>query len=154
RIKHRFSLLARLNERGIARLTGEWHAFAERGDEFRQPDHPYAEDLDIFGQGSLFQLVNETGTRLGEAVLARGLATNAPAAEVIQRQGAVRELAGLIDFRQELLLECQLASEQKADPRIFIAWAEGGPYLRSIAWARPLAWFIRALTASLLLAGQ
>ena len=154
RLKRRFSLLARLNERGIARLTGEWHHFGERGDEFRQPDHLYAEDLDIFGQGSLFQLLNETGTRLGESVLAGWLARAAPVGEVRERQGAIRELAGLIDFRQELLLECQLASQDKADPRAFIAWAEGGPYLRSIAWARPLAWLVRALTASLLLAGQ
>jgi len=154
RLKRRVSLLARLNERGIARLTGEWHRFDERGDEFRQPDHLYAEDLDIFGQGSLFQLVNETGTRLGESVLAGWLARAAAVGEVRERQAAVRELAGLIDFRQELLLECQLASEEKADPRVFIAWAEGGPYLQSIAWARPLAWLIRAVTASLLLAGQ
>ncbi|HEX4802025.1 MAG TPA: DNA mismatch repair protein MutS, partial [Myxococcaceae bacterium] len=154
RLKRRFLLLARLNERGIARLTGEWHRFAERGDQYRQPDHLYAEDLDIFGQGSLFQLVNETATRLGESVLAGWLARAAAVGEVRERQAAVRELAGLIDFRQEVLLECQLASAEKADPRAFIAWAEGGPYLKSIAWARPLAWLIRAITASLIAAGQ
>ncbi len=154
RLQRRFSLLARLNERGIARLTGEWHRFAESGDEFRQPDHLYAEDLDIFGQGSLFQLVNETGTRFGENILAGWLARAAAAGEARERQAAIRELAPLIDFRQELLLECQLASAEKVDPRAFIAWAEGGPYLTSIAWARPVAWVIRAITASLVVASQ
>jgi hypothetical protein len=154
RLKRRFSLLARVNQRGMARLTGDWHRFAERGDQFRAADHLYSEDLDIFGQGSLFQLVNETGTRFGEAVLAQWLASGATAAEVLQRQGAIRELAGLIDFRQELIVECQLASEEKADPRVFIAWAEGGPYLRTISWARPLAWLIPATTVALLVAGQ
>src|SRR5262249_12390490 len=75
--ERRSHLRARLNERGIARLTGEWHRFPERGDQFRQPDHFYAEDLDIFGQGSLFQLVNETATRLGESVLAQWLSSAA-----------------------------------------------------------------------------
>src|SRR5262249_22271094 len=154
RLKRRFSLLARLNERGIARLSGEWHRFDERGDEFRQAEHLYAEDLDIFGQGSLFQLVNETGTRFGENVLAGWLARAASVGEVRDRQGAVRELAPLIDFRQELLLECLLASEEKADPRACIAWAEGGPFLPSLTWARPVAWLVRAITASLLFAGQ
>ena len=154
RLKRRYSLLVRLNERGLARLGKEWHGFAERGDEFRDSDHPYADDLDIFGQGSLFQLLNDTATRFGESVLAGWLAHGAEARDVRARQGAIRELAPRIDFRQEVLLECQLAGDGKADPRKFIAWAEGGPYLRSIAWARPVAWLIRAITASLLLAGE
>jgi hypothetical protein len=152
--KRRCQARARLNEHGIARLTGEWHRFRERGDQFRQPDHLYSEDLDIFGQGSLFQLINETATRLGESVLAQWLSSAASASVVQQRHGAVRELAASIDFRQQLLLECALATEEKSDPRLFISWAEGGPYLRSIAWARPLAWLIPASTVVLFILGQ
>ena len=152
--KRRTQLLAELNERGIARLTGEWHRFKDRGDPFAQPDHLYAGDLDIFGQGSLFQLINETATRLGESVLAQWLASPAPADVVRQRHGAVRELAGAIDFRQALLLECRLVSLEKADPSAFIAWAEGGPYLQSIGWARQLGWLIPGATLAALVAGQ
>jgi len=152
--KRRTQLLAELNERGIARLTGEWHRFKDRGDPFAQPDHLYAGDLDIFGQGSLFQLINETATRLGESVLAQWLASPAPADVVRQRHGAVRELAGSIDFRQTLLLECRLVTLEKADPSPFIAWAEGGPYLKSIGWARPLGWLIPGATLAALVAGQ
>ena len=50
-------VLVCLCERGIARLTGGWHAFPERGDRFAQPEHLYLPDLDVFGQGSLFQLI-------------------------------------------------------------------------------------------------
>jgi hypothetical protein len=154
RREQRSRLRARLNERGIARLTGEWHRFPERGDEFRQVDHPYADDLDIFGQGSLFQLVNETATKWGESVLAQWLASASSAAVARQRQSAIRELANLIDFRQALLLESQLVTRDKADPRPFITWAEGGPYLSSVAWARLLAWLIPATTIGLLALGQ
>jgi hypothetical protein len=152
--KRRTQLLAELNERGIARLTGEWHRFKDRGDPFAQSDHLYAGDLDIFGQGSLFQLINETATRLGESVLAQWLALPAPADVVRQRHGAVRELSGAIDFRQTLLLECRLVSLEKADPSPFIGWAEGGPYLKSIGWARPLGWLLPGATLAALVAGQ
>jgi len=154
RREQRARIKAQLNERGIARLTGEWHRFSERGDQFRQIDHPYADDLDIFGQGSLFQLVNETATQSGESVLAGWLASANSVVVARERQSAVRELANLIDFRQALLLECRLVTREKADPRPFIAWAEGGPYLRSIAWARPLAWLIPATTIALFALGQ
>jgi hypothetical protein len=154
RREQRARLRARLNERGVARLTGEWHQFRERGDQFRRVDHLYTEDLDIFGQGSLFQLVNETATRLGESVLAHWLESDASAGVAQQRQGAIAELAALIDFRQELLVECQLVTKEKADPRLFIRWAEGGPYLREIAWARLPAWLIPATTVALIAMGQ
>ena len=154
RREQRARLRARLNERGIARLTGEWHQFRERGDQFRQVDHLYTEDLDIFGQGSLFQLVNETATRLGESVLAQWLASAASADVAQQRQGATVELAALIDFRQELLVECLVVTKEKADPRLLISWAEGGPYLRNIAWARLAAWLIPGTTVALIAMGQ
>lgn len=152
--KRRTQLLAELNERGIARLSGEWHRFKDRGDRFAHPDHLYAGDLDIFGQGSIFQLINETATRLGESVLAQWLASPTSADVVRQRQEAVLELAAAIDFRQTLLLECRLVTEEKADPSPFIAWAEGGPYLQSIGWAKTVAWLMPAATLALLIAGQ
>lgn len=154
RRQQRFRILVDLNERGLARLAGQWHRFADRGDAFPQPDHLYAEDLDIFGQGSLFQFINETATRRGEAVLANWLAAPATAGVLQQRHGAVRELAGLIDFRQRPVLECRMVTQDKADPRAFVAWAEGGPYLRSIAWARPVGWLTPAITLGLFVLGQ
>src|SRR6218665_2864429 len=62
-----------LNARGLARLTRGWHDFAERGERFLVGSHLYAADLDVFGQGSVFQLMNETATRAGEERLAGGL---------------------------------------------------------------------------------
>ena len=40
--------------RALARLDGKWMGTGEPGDRYLDPQHPYARDLDLFGQGSLF----------------------------------------------------------------------------------------------------
>jgi hypothetical protein len=138
-----------LNERGLARLDGGWHKFPERGDRFLDPAHLYAPDLDVFGQGSLFQLIDETATRAGEEQLAGWLSTPSPIDQVRARQGAVKELAPQLDFRQSLVIESRLAARAKADAGRFIAWAESPPLLDSVRWALPLAFALPLLTAAL-----
>ena len=44
-------------ERGLARIEDRWPGDGERGARFRDGIHPYAWDLDIFGDGSVFQLL-------------------------------------------------------------------------------------------------
>lgn len=146
---------AELNQRGLDRLSGKWHAFTARGDEHASADHLYTPDLDVFGQGSLFQRLDETATRAGELLLASWLkAPAASAEEIVSRQAAVKELAGVVDFRQALLTEARVASEQRADPSRFIAWVEGPAMLARIRWARPLAWLLPPATLALGLLAQ
>ncbi len=47
-------------ERGLARLEDRWQGGGNPGERFRNPSHLYAEDLDLFGRGSLFELVSTT----------------------------------------------------------------------------------------------
>src|SRR5690606_41168213 len=57
-------------------------------------------DLDLFGKNSIFQFINRTGTSLGKKQLAEDLQT-IPEKEIISnRQEAIRELTGMLDFRQ------------------------------------------------------
>src|SRR6185369_17593731 len=44
-------------QRGIARLEDRWAGTGETGERFLEPNHPYARDLDLFGRGSLFELI-------------------------------------------------------------------------------------------------
>src|SRR5688500_17109058 len=48
---------ARLYEQGLVRLDDRWPGTGGSGDRFLDPVHPYAPDLDLFGQGSLFELL-------------------------------------------------------------------------------------------------
>jgi hypothetical protein len=45
-------------QHGIARIEDVWVGIGEPGDRFRDDHHLYANDLDLFGNGSLFQLSN------------------------------------------------------------------------------------------------
>jgi MutS domain V len=91
-------------ERGIARLAGNWAGTGERGERYRNPLHPYAEDIDLFGSGSLFELLCTARTRAGEDILAAWLLAPAASNEIRARQEAIAELRPKLDLREELAL--------------------------------------------------
>ncbi len=139
-----------LNDRGLGRLDGQWHTFPSTGVKHLGDGHLYAADLDVFGQGSVFQRIDDTGTLAGETQLAAWLKQAAPSvAAIAERQAAVRELTPLLDFRQALITEARMAGAQKADPSRFIAWAEADSGLGAIRWAYPLAHLLAPATVVL-----
>jgi len=89
-------------ERGLARLAGRWAGQGNAGDAVRPAAHPYADDLDLFGTGGMFELLATTRTHAGDERLARWLLSPAPPDEVVARQKAVRELAPRLDLREQL----------------------------------------------------
>jgi ABC-type multidrug transport system fused ATPase/permease subunit len=96
--------VAALYDQGLARLDDRWAGTGATGERFIESSHPYAEDLDLFGHGSLFELLSRARTRVGEETLANWLlAPSAP--EVIRaRQTAVTELRPRLDLREDLAL--------------------------------------------------
>jgi hypothetical protein len=91
-------------ERGLARLAHRFAGTGEPGERFRDPGHPYAEDLDLFGRGSLFELLCAARTREGEEQLAAWLLAPAAPGVVRERQEAVAELRERLDLREDLAL--------------------------------------------------
>jgi hypothetical protein len=109
--------------------------------EFRpEPTHPFAADLDLFGRGSLMQLLDVTVTPVGRATLGGWLMTPAEPETVRDRQAAVRELAELTELRDELVVEPRLAGGAKASPEAFLAWATGDRWFDGKGW---LIWVAR-----------
>ncbi len=94
----------RYYERGIGRLEDRWIGHGSSGDEFRDPEHVYAEDLDLFGKGSLFELISTARTAAGEQKLAEWLLAPAAREEALARQQAVSEMAPRLDLREDLAL--------------------------------------------------
>lgn len=119
----------RFHERALARMRGEWRAFPSKGERFATPTHPYAGDLDVFGRASLFQLLDATGTRFGEEVLAKWLSggdASGPFEETVRaRQAAVKDLAARVELREQLAVASTIETEEegKPDPRPFVMWA-------------------------------
>jgi hypothetical protein len=89
---------------GLARLEDRWAGRGVPGDEYRDDKHPCAADLDLFGRGSLFELLCTARTRAGRDALARWLLDPALPDEVRARPEAVRDLAGRPAWRVRLAL--------------------------------------------------
>jgi hypothetical protein len=92
-------------ERGMKRLDGKWAGSGSSGERFRDSNHVYADDLDVFGKGSLFELLSTARTAAGENVLAGWLLHPADSRATVEaRQQAVRELAPKVDLREHAAL--------------------------------------------------
>ena len=116
-------------ERGMARLAGNWIGTGEPGDRYLVPEHPYAQDLDLFGKGSVFELLCTARTRIGEDTLAHWLMNPASPDTVRARQEAVSELRPRLDLREDLAV---LAEEARTgvEPVALAAWGEAPPILQ------------------------
>jgi hypothetical protein len=113
----------RLYEAGLARLDDRWAGNGEPGERFRNDAHVYANDLDLFGRGSLFELLSQARTRSGEDTLARWLTTFAGEREIRARQEAVAELAPALDLRERVVQAgADVRSSVKTDR--LLEWAE------------------------------
>ncbi|MBV9084650.1 MAG: mismatch repair protein [Acidobacteriaceae bacterium] len=98
------SRAVRYYEAGIERIHDRWMGHGPAGNEFCHKDHVYAEDLDVFGNGSLFELVCRSRTAAGAAALANWFLSPASFDEATARQHAVRELASRVDLREDFAL--------------------------------------------------
>jgi hypothetical protein len=118
-------------EAGLARVDDRWSGVGEAGTRFAAPHHPYSADLDLFGQGGLFQLLYTARTRVGEETLARWLLAPAPVPEIRERQAAVAELRSQIDLREDLAV---LGSRAGVGvyPYELLRWAESPRELRQL----------------------
>src|SRR5688572_2989246 len=141
RARDRSASLVGFYERGLARIEDRWTGTGATGDRYRNDHHPYANDLDLFGPGSLFELLSLARTRTGEDTLAGWLTAAAPPAVVVERQAAVRELTPALDLREELSLAIG-RSATSVDAAALAAWAEAPPALSPPV----MRWIALALT--------
>ena len=131
---------AQFYRRGVARLEDRWAGDGNRGERFADPHHVYSADLDLFGEGSLFELLCAARTRMGEEMLARWLSAPAGVAEIGQRQAAVLDLRHRLDLRERI---ATLGSERGPvlQPEGLLAWADAPPALE-MTWVRWVAYLL------------
>lgn len=147
----RLTAAARYHRIAIDRLDGRFGDSPSTGARFIDSEHPYADDLDIFGPRSLFQLLDFTHTQAGEARLASWLSSPSSLADIRERQEAVRELSKMRDFRERLATEGLLLSTERPDTEPLLEWVEA-PQTRLFAKAfTPLLWLLPSLVLGLFL---
>ena len=94
RLHSQVERIACFYENGMARFSHQWQGRGIGGEELRPPTHAYASDLDLFGTGSLFELLCTARTSVGRTTLANWLLNPAQWEEVAERQAAIVELRG------------------------------------------------------------
>src|ERR1017187_2775679 len=100
----RFSRLAGWYRQGIARLRGNWAGNGVAGEEFSDATHVFERDLNLFGAGSLFELLCTTRTEMGRRRLAGWLLAAPTLNETLARQEAIQELTARTSLREEVAL--------------------------------------------------
>ncbi len=146
--KERALASVRFHQRGLSRLALDWNALSKTSERFQVADHPFTGDLDIFGVGSVMQLVDACETTLGEGRLAELLSRTDPGewpAEVLQRQEAVRDLASRIVFREAVATAAGVQADERADASGLLSWAEG-PSLTLPRFLSLMGWILPALS--------
>jgi ABC-type multidrug transport system fused ATPase/permease subunit len=135
--------LSALNEEGLARRARDWGALPYDDSIIGDPDHPFADDLDLFGRASLFSLLGTVATAPGAATLREWLLEPADTTTIAQRQSAVAELSPLIDLRQEATTRGRMIhGATPASLERFLGWAESDPWLPARRW---VIWTARTL---------
>jgi MutS domain V/MutS domain III len=93
------------------------------GKQYVDPHHSYSHDLDLFGNGSVFQYLNRCGTEIGEDKLASWLLRPQPSAQpIMERQEAVRELHDKIEFRQDFWANAMLNKGSVSEIKKVLDW--------------------------------
>ncbi len=74
----------------------------EDGQQFNAANHPYANDLDVFGTASLFQYISRCTAEQSKELLASQLLGPSPKSSILLKQAAIKELSNKTAWRQQM----------------------------------------------------
>ena len=134
RLRHRrehYRELCKINEHSLACMSRSWEEIPLTPAEAPENQTTLAEDLELFGWGSLFHLVCRAHTPMGVATLRDWLLNPAEPPVIIERQRAVAELSPGLELRQALELHGRML---EGSPRLFLDWTEARPWLAGRPW--------------------
>ena len=146
--------LIRLFESELKALDYDLSAF-DGASEHIDARHAFSMDLDIFGDNSLFQLVNRTVTKMGkETLVNRFKYPLSDKKDILMYQEGVREMKGLTDFRHHFYVAGEMASNTSKDIKFLFSidslnLISGNRFLQLLIWLVPVLWTL-LLTGCLL----
>ena len=114
------------------------------GNEFIEANHPYATDLDIFGNNSIYQHLNRTATYIGGKKSASLMLYIIPKDPILDPQEAIQELAPKTIWRQKIQTIAKINQDHAAVYHQLIAWSKSTSNLLSrlsliLSFVSPLA---------------
>jgi hypothetical protein len=162
RARARAERAAAYYRQALARIEDRWIGQGQQGERFDVAHHIYAADLDLFGKGSLFELLSLARTQMGEDTLAQRLLSPASLEQIRERQAGVADLRERLDLREEV---ATLGEDAKVGvrPDSLLTWAESPNRLphRWLLWvalllpvlaiAGAVIWSVRSFAAPFIL---
>lgn len=117
----------------------------DKGAEFQNKKHPFSNDLDLFGDHSLFQLINHTVSAGGRANLSQWMLADTSATLAQKRYPAVEELSSKRDFLLYFEAYGKAFLKEEKSKRKFFQWLTTASIWKS--------WFIIPAIAGPLIGG-
>ncbi len=139
----KLTVLIELN-RTERRVLDHDYRHLDDGQQYRNPEHAFSEDLDLFGPGSFFQYLSRCGLASGADRLASWLTAN-DCKQIAEKQEAVKELAPDLDWRQDYYATGRLSGKGiRVTPAL--SWMEGyEPFTPSAARFLPTVFSLVSL---------
>jgi hypothetical protein len=143
--------LVQCNKKELDYLNGDFSAL-DKGEEFIDPAHPYSNDLDVFGEESLFQVINRTITQNGTSCMAKTLLSPCLEKKLIEdRQEATRELITKVDWYQKFLVSGNNRHITTANNQMIQEWKKLKSFFKSkeakkLIYASNIVLFLTILT--------
>jgi hypothetical protein len=120
--RDRLQALIKINETEIRVLKRDFHDLPE-GKEFKNPEHHFSQDIDLFGRGSFYQYANRTALKQGSETFA-GLLKENSIENIPQKQEAIKELAQMPEWRQNFSAIASLTKTETGTESI-VHWLSG-----------------------------
>ncbi|MCB2201188.1 DNA mismatch repair protein MutS [bacterium] len=134
KMKQWFEVLVQINKTELELMAGKTTSIPN-GQEYILQDHPFTSDLDIFGNRSLFQLIDRSATTKGREKLAgRFVSLLKDIQELKHRQKAIEELKDKPIWRQQFRAHGKLAHDENNTIDSFLNWAKD----TSVSFNKPL----------------
>lgn len=126
--KDDFEIARDFNNKGICRLNDKYREFEDTGKDFLEEGHPFSSDLDVFGNNSLFQMINTTRTKSGRQKLSDILSLkDMPSKnEIKEKQEAIKELGEKVDWRERFFVGGTFKKKKKSNEELeaLIRWCK------------------------------
>lgn len=132
-------------------IAGKWDSFYT-GEEFKDPSHPYASDLGVFGRFSIFQYINRAESPLARKRMAGWLSEEIISIEAIQKESAIiRELGKHPEFLFRILALGSAAQATEEGFKKVKLWSEKDEITGSPIWWFGVRFALPALSIAALI---
>lgn len=148
-LKHKhLNELLKINLLELEALDYKYNSF-DPGEEFIDTSHSFSYDMDLFGEGSVFQFLNRTVTFMGKSFLAGFMTRESlDPNQISERQTAIKELSSMPEILQDFMGLGKINSEGSHDNAILNDWISQPNFYLNRKFFLYLAYLLPAATIS------